>query len=76
MSVDCDKETREAAEERIKEQVKKSGVLICHGDQLTEERFESCKRLKQGSTSCFERYEFMPIFRIGMFHLREAFQIN
>ena len=70
LKVDCDNESREASEERVKEHEKKAGVLICHGDQLTEERFESCKRLKQGSVSAVERYEFMPIFRIGMFHLR------
>ena len=73
LSVECDKETREASEMRIKEQEKKSGVFIAHGDQLTAERFESCKRLKQGSASAFERYEFMQIFRVGMFHLRKDF---
>ena len=70
LSVECDNDEREAAEERVKKEEVKAGVLICHGDYLTYERFESCKRLKQGSTSAFERYEFMPIFRIGMFHLR------
>ena len=47
-----------------------SGELICHGDQLTHERFESCKRLAQGSSSAFERFEYMPIFRLGTFHMR------
>ena len=70
LSVDCDVKIREDAERRVKEQEKVSGVLICHSDQLTKERFENCKRLKQGSTSAFERYEYMPVFRVGMFHLR------
>ena len=63
LSVESGNDVREAAENRIKKEVLKAGELICHGDQLTNERFESCKRLKQGSTSAFERFEFMPIFR-------------
>ena len=62
LSVNSNPEDREEAEGRIMEQVTKSGVLVCHGDLLIKERFESCKRLKQGSTSSFERYEFMPLF--------------
>ena len=70
LSVDCDTGEREAAESRIKEHCLNCGEMICHGDYLTFERFESCKRLRQGSISSFERFEYMPIFRIGMFHLR------
>lgn len=70
LSVDCDVAVREAAEARIKLHCLNCGVMICHGDYLTFERFESCKRLRQGSSSSFERFEFMEIFRIGMFHLR------
>ena len=62
LSVECSEEEREAAEAEVKKQVLLTGVLICHGDQLTNERFESCKRLAQGSASAFERFEFMPIF--------------
>ena len=63
LSMDCERSVREAAELRVKEQVLSVGEMICHGDQLTNERFDSCKRLKQGSTTAFERFEFMPIFR-------------
>ena len=70
LSVECKEEEREAAEFEIKQQVSVAGELICHGDQLTNERFESCKRLAQGSSSAFERFEFMPIFRLGTFHMR------
>ena len=69
-NVDSTPEMREAAEARIKVHEKKAGVLICHGDQLTKERFETCKRLSQSGVSAVERFEFMPYFRIGMFHLR------
>ena len=70
LSVDSQPDKRAAAEKRIKLEEKKAGVLICHGDQLTKERFESCKRLAQSGASAVERFEFMPVFRIGMFHLR------
>ena len=70
LSVECAQEEREAAEVWIKQQVLLAGELICHGDQLTNERFESCKRLAQGSSSAFERFEFCPIFRLGTFHMR------
>ena len=39
LTVECDATEREAAEERIKILVLKVGVLILHGDQLTQERF-------------------------------------
>ena len=61
---------REEAEKRMKLVEKKAGVLICHGDQLTKERFENCKRLAQSGVTALERFEFMPVFRLGMFHLR------
>ena len=32
---------------RIKKEVLRAGELIFHGDQLTNERFDSCKRLAQ-----------------------------
>ena len=70
LSVECDAAVREAAEARIKLHCLNCGVMICHGDYLTFERFESCKRLRQGSSSSFERFEYMELFRIGMFHLR------
>ena len=74
LSVECEVLEREAAEKRIKEEVLKKGELLCNGDQLTNERFESCncKRLAQGSLSAFERFEFLPIFRLGTFHMRWA----
>ena len=68
--VECGVETREAAENRVKVVENKAGILICHGDKLTKERFETCKRLAQSGASAVERFEFMPVFRIGMFHLR------
>ena len=67
---ESDPDIRCAAEQRIKVEERKAGVLICHGDQLTKERFETCKRLAQSGASAVERFEFMPVFRIGMFHLR------
>ena len=69
-SVECSEDTREDAEKEIMEKVLSVGELICHGDLLTYERFECCKRLRQGSVSALERYDFMPLFRLGMFHLR------
>ena len=70
MSVDCEASKRKAAEKRIAIEVLRTGEMICHGDYLTNIRFETCKRLKQGSVTAFERYDFMKIFRLGMFHLR------
>ena len=63
LSVECETVEREAAEERVKEHSLNCGVMISHGDYLTFERFESCKRLRQGSASAFERFEFMSVFR-------------
>ena len=60
---------REKAEEKIKLEVKKAGELICHGDLLTDVRFESCKRLKRMGVSAVERHDFLKIFRLGTFHL-------
>ena len=63
LSVDCKVEIREEAESRVMEHCLKCGVMICHGDYLTFERFENCKRLRQGSMSAIERFEFMKVFR-------------
>ena len=42
-SVDVNKDLRKEAEERIKEEVVKAGEMVCHGDLLTDVRFETCK---------------------------------
>ena len=68
-SVDLEKGVREAAEKRIKEEVKKAGELICHGDLLTDVRFETCKRLRRMAVTAVERFDFLKIFRLGTFHL-------
>ena len=70
LSVDGNPVLRKDAEQRIKEEVLQAGEMICHGDYLTNIRFETCKRLKQGSVTAIERYDFMKLFRLGMFHLR------
>ena len=46
-SKDVTQDIREAAEQRIKVEIKKAGVAILHGDLLTDVRFETCKRLKR-----------------------------
>ena len=66
---DEEKTAREQAEDRVKEDVKKAGVMICHGDLLTDVRFEACKRLRRMCVSAVERFDFMNIFRLGTFHL-------
>ena len=68
-SVDAKKEEREAAEERIKVEVVSAGEMICHGDLLTDVRFETCKRLRRMAVTAVERFDFMKIFRLGTFHM-------
>ena len=68
-SVDLDEDVREAAEMRIKEEVKSAGELICHGDLLTDVRFETCKRMRRMAVTAVERFDFLKIFRLGTFHL-------
>ena len=70
LSVDCDSDLRKEAKRRIDKEVLKAGEMILHGDLLTNIRFETCKRLKQGSITPIERYDYMKIFRLGLFHLR------
>ena len=67
--VETDRSVREMAEERVKEEVKKAGEMICHGDLLTDVRFESCKRLRRMAVTAVERFDFLKIFRLGTFHL-------
>ena len=43
LSVECEPIRRKAAEKRISKQVLLAGELICHGDYLTDIRFETCK---------------------------------
>ena len=69
-SVDCETVVRKAAEERIAKEVIRAGDMICHGDYLTNIRFLTCKRLRQGSQTALERYEYMAHFFLGMLHLR------
>ena len=59
-----------AAERRVKSAVTLAGEMICHGDLLTEVRFDSCKRLRRMCVSAVERFDFMRVFRLGTFHLR------
>ena len=70
-SVDIEESIRLDAEERVKQLVIEKGelVLVCHGDLLTEVRFESCKRLRRMCITAVERFDFMRIFRLGTFHL-------
>ena len=70
LSVEGDAAMRKEAEKRIRQEVLSAGEMICHGDYLTNIRFETCKRLKQGSVTAIERYDFMKMFRLGLFHLR------
>ena len=70
LSVDSDTSMRKEAKRRIDQEVLRIGEMICHGDYLTNIRFETCKRLKQGSVTAIERYDYMKIFRLGLFHLR------
>ena len=67
--VGCEKDVREAAEERIKAAVKAAGVAILHGDLLTDVRFETCKRLRRMGVSAVERFDFLVYFRLGTFHM-------
>ena len=68
-SVDLDDGVRVAAEERIKEEVVRAGELVCHGDLLTDVRFETCKRLRRMAVTAVERFDFLKVFRLGTFHL-------
>ena len=69
-SVDCESSKRKEAKKRVDEEVLCAGEMILHGDLLTNIRFETCKRLKQGSITSIERYDYMKIFRLGLLHLR------
>ena len=69
-SIDADKSVRLAAEKRVKSVVTLAGEMICHGDLLTEVRFDSCKRLRRMCVSAVERFDFLRVFRLGTFHLR------
>ena len=69
-SIDIDKSVRIEAEERVKKVVAIAGEMICHGDLLTEVRFEACKRLRRMCVTAVERFDFLRIFRLGTFHLR------
>ena len=71
-SVDCEGSLRREAKNRVDREVLRAGEMIVHGDLLTNVRFETCKRLKQGSITSIERYDYMKIFRLGLFHLRMA----
>ena len=68
-NADIDEVARVEAEERVKTVVTEAGDMICHGDLLTEVRFEACKRLRRMCVSAVERFDFMKIFRLGTFHL-------
>ena len=68
-TVESDKDIREEAEIRIKEEVKSAGELIAHGDLLTDVRFEACKRLRRMGDTSVERFDFLKIFRLRTFHL-------
>ena len=69
-SSNAEQSVRIEAEQRIMKAVIAAGEPICHGDLLTEVRFESCKRLKRMCVSAVERFDFLRIFRLGTFHLR------
>ena len=69
-SFDADKSAKLKAEKRVKAAVTLAGEMICHGDLLTEVRFESCKRLRRMCVSAVERFDFLRVFRLGTFHLR------
>ena len=68
-SVDEDKELRESAELRVKEEVRLAGVAILHGDLLTDVRFETCKRMRRMAVSAVERFDFLVYFRLRTFHM-------
>ena len=67
--MEVDKEVREAAELKVKEEVKEAGVAILHGDLLTDVRFETCKRLRRMAVTAVERFDFLVYFRLGTFHM-------
>ena len=69
-STDVEKSARIEAEERVKKVVTEAGEMICHGDLLTEVRFEACKRLRRMCVTAVERFDFLRLFRLGTFHLR------
>ena len=58
-SLDIAKAARIEAEERVKKVVAVAGEMICHGDLLTEVRFESCKRLGRMCVTAVERFDFL-----------------
>ena len=59
LSVDSERETREAAEKQIMDEVVEAGELILHGDLLTDLRYETCKRSRRNSITAFERFDLM-----------------
>ena len=66
---DATEEEREEAEGYIREQVKKHGELVMHGDQLTVDAIENAKRAMKGSLTMLERLELVSCTSSGMFHV-------
>ena len=68
-ALDITLEEREEAEDFIKNEVKRHGELVIHGDQLTVDAIENARRAMKGSLTMLERLDLVSCTSSGMFHV-------
>ena len=68
--LDIDDEAREMAERKVKEACLEYGELILHGDLLTVKMIQEAMLLMSGSSTAFERLDFIGPCRIQMLHMK------
>ena len=67
---DCDNLEREAAEQRVHQEVLEVGEYIGHGDYLTWQKFYDAKRMLESSITALERKEYIKYFKLALFHMK------
>ena len=66
-----DVKARESAESRVLDKVKQFGHWIGFGDALTFKQFWlGAKAIAHGNCTAFERLDFLPHFRLALFHAK------
>ena len=63
------KASRVAAEERVKAVVLEKGERVYHGDLLTFQKFTDAKLMRANCVRALDRFEFMGLCRIQLFHM-------
>ena len=67
-SMEASLEERCQAEAYIKQETRRHGEMVVHGDQLTVARIESAKRISKSSLTMLGRLELVKVVVTGMFH--------